>query len=150
MRSLTYYDKCVKRNIETRLLFADLFGDELPANIQIDVAVTELLNEIIDKACAAHCEDPCDGVYEMRSTEVPAPAERGMPFESDHSEEEVSGGTISAPSDSMSQLSIEDIDDSLGSKQECEMEDATAPSVNEDERWPTNATPSEGLTMQDW
>ncbi|KAK1848722.1 brct domain-containing protein [Colletotrichum chrysophilum] len=147
---LTYYDKCVKRNIETRLLFADLFGDELPANIQIDVAVTELLNEIIDKACAAHCEDPCDGVYEMRSTEVPAPAERGMPFESDHSEEEVSGGTISAPSDSMSQLSIEDIDDSLGSKQECEMEDATAPSVNEDERWPTNATPSEGLTMQDW
>lgn len=144
------YDKCVKRNIETRLLFADLFGDELPANIQIDVAMTELLNEIINKACAAHCEGLCDAFHEMWATEIPAPALREKPIENADAEEEVLGNTISAHSDSMSQLSIKDIDERLDSMQECEMEDVTAPSLDKDEWWPTDAALSEGLTMQDW
>lgn len=144
------YDECVKRNIETRLLFAELFGDELPANIQIDVAMTELLDEVIDKACAAHCEGLRDAFHEMWATEMPAPALRETPIENADAEDEASGNTISAPSDSMPQLSIEDVDERLGSMQDCEMEDATAPSLDNDEWWPTTAAVSEDLTMQDW
>lgn len=57
------YDKCVRRNRKIRILWAELFGDELPVDLAIEVAVKEILEETIDKACVSlECAELCDAI----------------------------------------------------------------------------------------
>ncbi|KAF6845462.1 brct domain-containing protein [Colletotrichum musicola] len=61
------YDKCVRRNRKIRVLWAELFGDELPIDLAIEVAVKEILEETIDEACVSlECAELCDAIEGIR------------------------------------------------------------------------------------
>ncbi|GJC95695.1 Brct domain-containing protein [Colletotrichum higginsianum IMI 349063] len=46
------YDKCLKSNKGWFHRWADLFGDDLPADLQIEDAAKKILDDIIDESCA--------------------------------------------------------------------------------------------------
>nr|XP_036575361.1 brct domain-containing protein [Colletotrichum truncatum]KAF6781919.1 brct domain-containing protein [Colletotrichum truncatum] len=47
------YDECVRQNIELRTLWFELFGDELPDDIQIETVMKDILEDIINRVCVS-------------------------------------------------------------------------------------------------
>lgn len=66
--SLRYrnYDECARRNRKLRIRWAELFGDELPADLAIEVAVKKILKDTINEACdSLGCADLCHALEDV-------------------------------------------------------------------------------------